>query len=130
MREPRENIKGEDLLFPVDIFKLGSKDDPCFGKLHDLKHPACSVCGDADFCAIVKAQNMHIKRTQIESEGRFKDKEEAEFLLEEKTEKVKQYIEECTEKGLPKSLILVRGKVKFNLTKELMREIYESLIKE
>jgi len=79
-RTSRKKIKQEDhdLMEPIDVLSLGSEDDPCFGKLHDLLAKECKSCGDSDFCAIVKAQGLHKARINIETKQRFKDIEEAD----------------------------------------------------
>lgn len=126
-REPREKIKDEDLLVPLDIYKLGSEEDPCFGKHYDLKATECSICGDADFCAIVTAQNLHKKRGDIESKNRFKDLEEAEYVMGEKEKKARKYIKEKKSEGYNKLMIIIRCSKKFNLPKDKVKDIYNQL---
>lgn len=71
-----------DLLKPLllqDIFKLGSKDDPCFGKLYDPKHETCRRCGDMEVCAIACGQALHTTRNEVEQSTNFLDMEEKEI---------------------------------------------------
>lgn len=82
IRKPRtDKIKKVDLLYPVDVTKLGGEEDPCFGKLHDPKTPECQRCGDCELCQIVLAQKMHVTRGIIEKNGKFRDVEEEKIYL-------------------------------------------------
>lgn len=69
----KEVKKDLDLMKPLQFDKLGSADDPCFGKLHNPTVTECQSCGDAEICAIVFAQRQHKVRGKIESEKSFKD---------------------------------------------------------
>lgn len=83
MREARHKVKmkDEDFLVPVDITIFGSQDDPCFGKHNDPRAKECSRCGDAEVCAIVQAQRLHLKRLKEEKKQPFKDIEEPNMDL-------------------------------------------------
>lgn len=73
-RKPRKaSIKDPDLLKPVDLSDIGTKGDPCFGKLYDLKATECSMCGDKALCQIAFTQKLNIDRLNIEKESHFKD---------------------------------------------------------
>jgi len=128
-RQPREDINKAqiDLLKPIDVLSLGGEDDPCFGKYHDLKAPECMDCGDAEFCAIVKAQNLHQERAVIESSQRFKDIEEGENELLKKRGKAKKLIEEYKAEGFRrmKTILLVARKT--NLTKDQVKMLYDEI---
>lgn len=79
-RKKREEINPDniDMFKPIDVFSLGSDNDPCFGKLHDLMASECKECGDSEFCVIVKSQNLNKERLDIEVKQRFKDIEESD----------------------------------------------------
>lgn len=128
-RQPREDINKAqiDLLKPIDVLSLGGEEDPCFGKYHDLKAPECMDCGDAEFCAIVKAQNLHQERAVIESSQRFKDIEEGENELLKKRGKAKKLIEEYKAEGFRrmKTILLVARKT--NLTKDQVKMLYDEI---
>lgn len=64
-----------DILKPISIESLGTKDDPCFGKHYDIKAEECQRCGDCELCSIVVSQNNHIARAKVEKAGNFKDLE-------------------------------------------------------
>lgn len=64
---------GIDLMEPVPIDKLGTIDDPCFGKHHSITAKECNKCGDAELCSIICAQKLHLKREKIEEKTPFKD---------------------------------------------------------
>lgn len=79
-RKPRNKQQKQlDLLYPIDITKLGSQEDPCFGKHFLPSCSECQRCGDAELCQIVISQKLHTKRGKIEKEGKFKDMEEKEI---------------------------------------------------
>ena len=120
-RDSRDNIDktNVDLLKPIDILSLGSEDDPCFGKLHDLKAPECKNCGDSEFCAIVKAQGLHKERLVIETEQRFKDIEEAEEEMIKRKRDAKEKIEEYRKENIPRMKTIIRVAKEFNLSKEI-----------
>lgn len=76
-RKAREDkINQVDLLKPLNVFDLGGKRDPCFGKLNDPTHPVCRRCGDCEVCAVVQGQKGHAKRDEINENSNFKDIEE------------------------------------------------------
>lgn len=65
--------KNLDLTKPLPIDILGSESDPCFAQFNDPEADECQRCGDCEICAIVQSQNMHLKRSKIESKKQFKD---------------------------------------------------------
>lgn len=116
-----------DILEPVDIFSLGTEDDPCFGKLHDLKAPECMDCGDSEFCAIVKAQRMNVERLKIETTQRFKDIEEAERVVNDKLKQAEKSIKELRKQGRKKMKIILLVSKKFNLDKQRVKNLYDKI---
>lgn len=67
MRKIRDSkIPDEALLKPFDVAKFGSDEDPCFGTLYSLTAEECLVCGDHELCAIVFANQAHVKRVKDE----------------------------------------------------------------
>jgi len=128
-REPRERIDQTeiDLLKPLDILVLGSEQDPCFGKAHDLKAKECMECGDSEFCALVKAQGLTKERIKIEAAQRFKDLEHADKETLEKKEKAKVYIEECRSRGVPRLKTILKTTREFNLPKHIVKQIYDQI---
>lgn len=117
-----------DLLEPIDVLSLGSDNDPCFGKLHDLKAPECRECGDSEFCAIVKAQNLHKDRLNIENQQRFKDIEEADKDMVRLKRQAKNLITQYKAEGKPriKSILLIARQL--SISKDIVKEIYEKTI--
>jgi len=65
----------QDILEPLDLDIIGSKSDPCFGKLYDLKAPECAMCGDSELCQIVNSQTLNVLRMQEEKKTNFTDME-------------------------------------------------------
>jgi hypothetical protein len=104
-RQKRDTPGKPDLMEPlVDIMVFGSEDDPCFGKLNDPLNSICKRCGDAEICAIVQGQRLHLKREKQGHE--FKDEEEPNLDLE----RVEKYITK-TLAGGPLSLARIQTKV-------------------
>lgn len=128
-RKSRKEIKSEDadLLKPIDVASLGSDNDPCFGKLHDLVAKECKACGDSDFCEIVKAQGLHKERLNIESEQRFKDIEEADEEMVKRKEEAKKLIKEYKEKGLKRLKTIIRVSQEMSLPKEIVKQLYNQI---
>lgn len=124
-RTPREQIEDQDLLKPIDVLSLGSDDDPCFGKHHDLLAPECKECGDADFCAIVKAQGLHKERLDIETKQRFKDIEEADEEMIERKVEAKKVIDMYKEKGLKRMKTILKVSRELDLPKDIIKQIYD-----
>jgi hypothetical protein len=77
----RELVKTTDVTKPVifPLEKIGTDEDPCFGKFNDPRHPICQKCGDIEICAIAMGQLNHIKRLMIEEKSSFKDVEETKI---------------------------------------------------
>lgn len=73
-----------DTTVPIDV--IGSKDDPCFGKSNDPRHPTCMRCGDIEICAIAMGQGNHIKRLIEEKSKSFKDIEETKITHPDKAQ--------------------------------------------
>lgn len=126
-RETRSKIPPDDLLKPIDVLSLGGEEDVCFGKYHDLKAPECMECGDSEFCMIVKAQSLTAKRMEIEGTQRFKDIEEADDALTKKRADAKEYILDRKEAGLPRIKTIIKTSKRFNLTKDIVKELYDTI---
>lgn len=117
--------KDLDLLVPLDILSLGSDDDPCFGKHHDLSAPECKECGDSEFCTIVKAQGLHKERLEIEAKQSFKDIEDAEGDLINKKVYAKQVIKEYKQNGFKRLKTILIVSRKLGLSKKIIKQIYD-----
>ena len=125
-RKKRENPTIQaDLLKPLDIFSLGSEDDPCFGKLHDLNAMECRECGDSEFCAIVKSQNLHKIRLSQEAEQRFKDIEESDQDILNKKQEVRGVIKTYKDKGVKRIKTILKISREFNLPKDVVKQMYD-----
>lgn len=114
-----------DLLVPLDILSLGSDDDLCFGKYHDLLAPECKECGDSEFCMIVKAQGLHQERLEIEAKQSFKDVEDAEEDLINKKVHAKQVIKEYKQNGFKRLKTILIVSKKLGLSKKVIKQIYD-----
>lgn len=85
-RESRSvEVAKVNLLKPLDLDKLGTAEDPCFGQLFDPKAEECKICGDCEICSIIMGQKLHLQRNQLEQESKFKDLDEVEILKDPTT---------------------------------------------
>jgi hypothetical protein len=127
-RKSRKMVDKEDynILKPIDILTLGSEDDPCFGKLHDLKAPECMECGDAEFCSIMKAQNLHKERIKVESKQRFKDIEESDFEMGKLKHEAKDLILDYKTRDYPRLKTILIVSRKLNLSKDIVKNLYDN----
>lgn len=120
-RQPRDSgVPKEAYLKPFDITKLGSEEDPCFGQLYDLNAPECGVCGDIEACSIAMMHNSTRIRTQLETENKYKDLEEADMI---RKKRIKEYIQNKRGKGWGDTKILAKLKRHFNLTTAAARNL-------
>ena len=105
-------IPNKKLEIPFDISKLGSKDDPCFGKHYDLNAEECQRCGDIEICAIATGQNLNISRKVIEETQPFKD-------IESNNEgEIKDYIKGLKKKGKGNTEIKILTAKRFSINKK------------
>jgi hypothetical protein len=76
-RKPRKKLakqkEYQNKLEPFDFSKIGTTEDPCFGKHYDAKAPECTRCGDSELCIIALSQNAHVQRDKLEQKNTFKD---------------------------------------------------------
>ena len=114
IREAREETPGIDFLEPVNLSKIGTDDDPCFGKHPDLKAEECQECGDSELCQIAFAQRMNAKRLELEKGTHFKD------IEREKTKVVKYYESMKAKKG--KVVANIKTRKKFNIQKQTLKQ--------
>lgn len=121
-REPREKTKGIDFLKPIDFNKVGTEDDPCFGKLFNLSTDACKRCGDSELCSALLSQNLNKSRAKIESKNRFKDIE-----LTEGNKALINWVKEKKKAGISRSEIIKKAKKTFGSERKEIKEIYRSL---
>lgn len=128
-RQKREEIDQDqvDLLIPIDISQFGTEDDPCFGKFHDLKAPECMKCGDADVCALAKAQYLHTNRIKIEGKQRFKDIEEADEEMIKKKEIIAKEIKTLKTKPHKRLKAILILSEKHTVPKNIVKQIYDQI---
>ena len=125
-RQSRKELGGaEDLdkLKPINVLSLGSADDPCFGKLHDLLAKECRLCGDSEFCAIATAQSLRLMNLSGQDGQRFKDVEEAKLVDNSKLDKAKGLIKKYRKDGLKNTKILLKVSRELNLSKDLVKPL-------
>ena len=128
-RVSREEVDSSEynLLEPLDIFSFGTENDPCFGKLHDLKAPECIDCGDSEFCAIVQAQNLRVKQLEIEAKQRFKDIEESGEVMITKKEKALKLLTKYKGDNMRRLKSILRVSRELNLSKDIVKDIYNQI---
>jgi len=115
-RTPRKklskNKEFKDITKPLDFSKIGTLEDPCFGKHHDVKAPECVSCGDSELCLIALSQKAKLKREKLEETITFKDVEKDIPDEENPTIQVPKLIRKYKKKeySLKKTLRLVLKK--------------------
>lgn len=129
VRKARKKLsKKVDITRPIqsfDIDKLGTDEDPCFGKLHDLTADECKRCGDCTICQIVFNQGTLLDRAKEEKEGRFKDLELGEGKPDKKT--IKKYIKAKLKDKVLSVKIKKQVVSKFGITKEEASKLIKKL---
>lgn len=118
-------------LTPIELTKLGTEDDPCFGKHFDLTADECKICGDCNVCSIVFNATTEKKRDKVEKEHRFKDlelegKKKDKHLKETKESKL---VKRLLEKGMPTIKIVKRLVSKFEMDKAKAKKLVKSIKK-
>lgn len=129
-RKSRNKVNKEqkkDFSKPLDVYKLGSEEDPCFGKLHDLKAEECQECGDSEFCVIVMAQNLHKKRIDIEAQQKFLDIEESDIKQTTDKKKAKELCLKYRDQGYKRLKTILKVSKMTGLSKDIVKEIYNNL---
>lgn len=122
-RKKRKAPKKFDYMEVIDITTIGTKDDPCFGKLYDLSENTCRMCGDNARCAIVQSQNQLGDRKTVEKKNRFKDLETAD------KDEIKIYLTKLKNKdGLKRFEAVKKAIKKYGKEgKKTYQEIYKSI---
>lgn len=113
------DISTHDILTPLDVSKLGTNDDPCFGIGYDLSTKDCKLCGDSELCAFKMSQNLNITRKELEAKNNYKDLD----VLED-TVGIKKYIRGLIRKEKDKKEIISKAVEKFEVPKKRIRELY------
>ena len=119
LKEVRKEIETGDIFEPMDITKLGSGNDPCFGKNYDLSTKECKMCGDSELCCIKFTALMGKTRKELEAETQFKD---LEPLID--MEGCKKYYRKLVREKLGKKEILDKLQRKFELSRKEARDLY------
>ena len=123
-KERNQLSKKVDITKPLDVLeieKLGTDDDPCFGKLHDLTEDACKRCGDSHICQIVFNGKTKAMRDDIESKNRFKDLELDKNEIN--TGEIKKFIKSKLSKGVISLKIVKQLQNKFGIEKQEARKL-------
>lgn len=128
-RQSKDIPREIDLLKPIDIFKLGTDEDPCFGKLFSLTHPTCRRCGDNELCQAVMAQNLHKTRKEIEDKHAFKDLEQPYEDPKEMHFEMKRWMTKKISMGVAESTIIRRAVKRYDVTKGEAKRVYIQLNK-
>jgi hypothetical protein len=119
LKEVRKELETGDIFEPIDITKLGSGNDPCFGKNYDLSTKECKMCGDSELCCIKFTALMGKTRKELEAETKFKDLEPLVDI-----EGCKKYYRKLVREKLGKKEILDKLQSKFELSRKEVRDIY------
>lgn len=111
-----------DPLDVIDVTKLGSNGDPCFGKGYNLSTKECKLCGDSELCALKMAQVLRITRKELEEKNHYKDLDTLEDV-----EGIKKYMRSLKRKGLDRKEIVSKCNTKFEVPKKDLRTIFKQL---
>lgn len=113
------SLKDTPILQPLDISKIGSNGDPCFGLQYDLSTEECRMCGDSELCCIKFANSVGKTRKQLEKESQFKDLEQlVDMVAAKKTYRA------LKRKGDDKKTIVQKLQAKYELSLKEARELY------
>ena len=119
----KKKEKELDLFKPIDLAKIGTPDDPCFGKEYDPRNTDCRNCGDIELCAIAQMQNNKLTRDNLAMTHEFKDLDEAKFLDGEDEKKAKKLINKYKEKEYKKSKVKRLLQKRLNIDEERVNQI-------
>lgn len=129
MAKSKKKEETTDLSKPIDLSKIGTPDDPCFGTQYDPRDKDCKICGDIEICAIAQMQNNKLQRELLAKEKDFKDLDEAKFLNEKDAKEAKRLIEKYKSKGYSKARIRLKLSRELNIDSERLREIIKKYYK-
>jgi hypothetical protein len=115
-------LEKQDPLEPIDITKLGSNGDPCFGKGYDLSTKECKICGDSELCAFKMAQDLNITRKELDDKKHFKDLD----ILED-VQAIKKFMRNLKRKNVSRKDIINQASEKFEVPHRDLRKIYREL---
>lgn len=119
LKDAREELESGDILEPMDISKLGTNGDPCFGKHYDLLTKECKMCGDSELCCIKFTDLMGKTRKELEADTQYKD---LEPLID--MEGCKKYYRKLVRDKLGKREILDKLQSRFELSRKESRDLY------
>lgn len=115
----KKELEEGDILNPIDITRIGTGNDPCFGKAYDLSTKECKMCGDSELCCIKFSALMGKTRKELEQENNYKD---LETLVD--VEGCRKYYRKLKRDGLSKKEILDKMQNKYELSREEVRSLY------
>lgn len=118
MPKKKKESKSIDLFKPIDLARIGTPDDPCFGKEYDSRNTDCMNCGDVELCAIAMMQNNKIVRDSLAEKSDFKDLDEANFLDSEDEDKSKRLMKKYSERGYKKEKVKRLLQKRLNIDEE------------
>lgn len=125
-RERDSEVPDKLLLQPLDLSKFGTENDPCFGKLYDLKADECQICGDFEICAVAFSQKLNGKRLKFEETNKMKDLEEVE--LTDVRDAIETDIKTMKSNKVPSYLIRVRVCTKYpDYPSDKIKELIKTL---
>lgn len=118
------DLTNHDPLMPFDLSKIGTNDDPCFGKAYDLSTPECKQCGDSELCAIKMSQMLRVTRKELDDKNQYKDLDVLEDVAG-----MKKYMRGLIRKDKSRKEIVQKTSEKFEVPTKIVRKIYKELIK-
>lgn len=128
IKESDTNSFGVDIFKPMtlsQIKKIGTDNDPCFGKSYDLSTRECKQCGESELCSIKFSIYMNKVRKKENVNNDFKDIE-----LEIDKEAMFKKIKKLKSKGKEKNQIIKSlMKMGDNVTEQMAKLVYRKYIK-
>lgn len=119
LKDAREELESGDILEPMDISKLGTNGDVCFGKHYDLSTKECKMCGDSELCGIKFTDLMGKTRKELEADTQYKDLEPLIDMAG-----CKKYYRKLVRDKLGKREILDKLQSRFELSRKEARDLY------
>lgn len=129
-RKSRDKVDKEkiNLLKPLNLANFTLENDPCFGKLHDLKASECIRCGDAEICSIICTQGLKVERIEIAKEQPMKEFHDERVKPDMKA--IKKFIRGRLKKSVSQEQIIIKVQAMWGLkTKKIMKILIKQIKK-
>lgn len=116
------DLSKHDPLKPIDLTKIGTNGDPCFGIGYDLSTKECKQCGDSELCALKTAQSLGKTRKELEEQNHYKDLDVLEDVVG-----IKKFMRKLKRQGKTRKEVVTAASKKFEVPTGDLRKIYKEL---